>query len=72
MTTLIGPSSNIIIPKVAQPVHRHIPDYEVELAVVIGKPAKNVTEVDALDYVLAYTGANDVIDWIIFKLESPC
>jgi 2-keto-4-pentenoate hydratase/2-oxohepta-3-ene-1,7-dioic acid hydratase in catechol pathway len=35
-------------------------DYEVELAVVIGKPAKNVPANQALDYVLGYTIANDV------------
>ena len=35
-------------------------DYEAELAVVIGKPARKVTEADALKYVLGYTCANDV------------
>lgn len=35
-------------------------DYEVELAVVIGKAARNVPEEEALDYVLGYTVANDV------------
>jgi 2-keto-4-pentenoate hydratase/2-oxohepta-3-ene-1,7-dioic acid hydratase in catechol pathway len=50
----------IVIPTVAQPAHEHIPDYEVELVIVMGKTAKNVSEADALDYVLAYTGANDV------------
>ena len=35
-------------------------DYEVELAVVIGKPALNVAAEDALDYVAGYTVANDV------------
>lgn len=35
-------------------------DYECELAVVIGKAAKNVKPADALDYVLGYTAANDV------------
>lgn len=35
-------------------------DYECELAVVIGKPAKNVSEDEALNYVLGYTVANDV------------
>ena len=41
---------------------RHGPevDYEAELAVVIGRPARNVPEADALDYVLGYTCANDV------------
>ena len=35
-------------------------DYEVELAVVIGKKAKDVSAAEALDYVLGYTVANDV------------
>lgn len=40
-------------------------DYECELAVVIGKPCKNVSRANALDYVLGYTCANDVSarDW---------
>ena len=42
-------------------------DYECELAVVIGKPCKNVTPDRALEYVLGYTCANDVSarDWQI-------
>jgi 2-keto-4-pentenoate hydratase/2-oxohepta-3-ene-1,7-dioic acid hydratase in catechol pathway len=35
-------------------------DYECELAVVIGKAAKNVSRTNALDYVLGYTCCNDV------------
>ena len=35
-------------------------DYEVELGAVIGKLAKNVSEVDAKDYVFGYVVANDV------------
>lgn len=50
----------MIIPQVAQPPKEHLPDYEVELVIVIGKAAKNVSEAEALDYVLGYTGANDV------------
>jgi 2-keto-4-pentenoate hydratase/2-oxohepta-3-ene-1,7-dioic acid hydratase in catechol pathway len=40
-------------------------DYECELAVVIGRPCKNVSRDEALDYVLGYTCANDVSarDW---------
>ena len=40
-------------------------DYEAELAVVIGKAAKNVSRENALDHVLGYTCANDVSarDW---------
>ena len=35
-------------------------DYEAELAVVIGRVARRVTEADALDHVLGYTCLNDV------------
>jgi hypothetical protein len=60
-TSLIGPSETVVIPTACQPVQDIVPDYEVEFTVVIGKPAKNVSEEDALDYVLAYTGGNDVL-----------
>lgn len=35
-------------------------DYESELTVVIGKDCKDVSEADALDYVLGYTAGNDI------------
>lgn len=35
-------------------------DYESELAVILSKPCKDVSEADALSYVLGYTAANDV------------
>ena len=35
-------------------------DYEVELAVIIGRTARRVSEADALDHVYGYTVANDV------------
>ena len=35
-------------------------DYEVELAVVMGRRTRDVTEADALDHVFGYTVANDV------------
>ncbi|KAJ6532261.1 hypothetical protein DFH09DRAFT_1044220 [Mycena vulgaris] len=60
VSSLIGPGATVVIPKAAQPPKEHLPDYEVELVIVIGKPAKDVAEADALDYVLGYTGANDV------------
>lgn len=47
-----------MLPKITQ--EDDCGDYESELAVVIGKTAKNVSEADALDYVLGYTAANDV------------
>lgn len=44
-------------------VHRDLQkmlDYEGELTVIIGRETKNVSEDDALDYVLGYTMGNDV------------
>jgi 2-keto-4-pentenoate hydratase/2-oxohepta-3-ene-1,7-dioic acid hydratase in catechol pathway len=35
-------------------------DYEAELAVIIGRQARHVSEADALDYVLGYCNANDL------------
>jgi len=54
--SLNHPGDPILIPTVA----RGEVDYECELAVVIGKTAKNVSRREALDSVLGYTCANDV------------
>lgn len=59
-TSLIPSGDPIVLPSVVRPYAEHLPDYEVELVIVIGRDTKNVTEEDALDYVLGYTGANDV------------
>jgi 2-keto-4-pentenoate hydratase/2-oxohepta-3-ene-1,7-dioic acid hydratase in catechol pathway len=58
--TLNNPGDPILIPKRSSMI-----DYEGELAVVIGKDAKNVSRDRALDYVFGYTIANDVSarDW---------
>jgi 2-keto-4-pentenoate hydratase/2-oxohepta-3-ene-1,7-dioic acid hydratase in catechol pathway len=48
----------VVIPKLSQ--QDDCCDYESELAIIIGKSAKNVSEADALDYVLGYTAANDI------------
>ena len=53
---LAGPDDPVVLPKIAP---EQI-DYEAELAVVIGKAARNVTPDEALGYVLGYTCANDV------------
>ncbi|MDH3673559.1 MAG: fumarylacetoacetate hydrolase family protein [Gammaproteobacteria bacterium] len=53
---LQNPDDPIVIP----PVEPLQVDYEGELAVVIGKTAKDVSRDAALDYVLGYTCANDV------------
>ncbi|KAF5644081.1 bifunctional 4-hydroxyphenylacetate degradation enzyme [Fusarium sp. NRRL 52700] len=47
-----------LLPKITQ--NDGSGDFESELAVVIGKAAKNVSEEDAMDYVLGFTAANDV------------
>ncbi|MCP1429735.1 2-keto-4-pentenoate hydratase/2-oxohepta-3-ene-1,7-dioic acid hydratase in catechol pathway [Microbacterium foliorum] len=54
-TSVIGPGDAIVRPAISEQT-----DYEGELAVVIGKVAKNVGQADALDRVLGYTIANDV------------
>jgi 2-keto-4-pentenoate hydratase/2-oxohepta-3-ene-1,7-dioic acid hydratase in catechol pathway len=56
-STLSHPSDPILLPKVQ---HGSETDYECELAVVIGKAARDVSEEDALDYVLGYTCGHDV------------
>ncbi|KAJ7591481.1 fumarylacetoacetate hydrolase [Mycena floridula] len=60
VTSLIGPGALVTIPAHCTPVEEILPDYEAELTIVIGKPALNVPAAEALDYVLGYTGANDV------------
>ncbi len=42
------------------PPHAHQVDYEAELAVIIGRRAKHVSEADAMDYVFGYAPFNDV------------
>lgn len=66
VNTLQHPSDPIQIPTY---LASHEVDYECELAVVIGKPCKNVRRERALDYVLGYTCANDVSarDWQLKK-----
>jgi 2-keto-4-pentenoate hydratase/2-oxohepta-3-ene-1,7-dioic acid hydratase in catechol pathway len=54
-TSVIGDGDAVRLPPSSAEVH-----YEGELAVVIGKPARNVTREAALDYVLGYACANDV------------
>ncbi|MBN9244324.1 MAG: fumarylacetoacetate hydrolase family protein [Mesorhizobium sp.] len=50
-----GPNDDVLIPRGSEKT-----DWEVELAVVIGKKAKYVSEADALDYVAGYCLTNDV------------
>lgn len=54
-TSMAGPFDDIVIPKNSVKT-----DWEVELAVVIGKKASYVEEAEALDYVAGYALHNDV------------
>jgi 2,4-didehydro-3-deoxy-L-rhamnonate hydrolase len=54
-TSLCGPTDDVELPRGSQAL-----DWEVELAVVIGRKAKYVSEAEALDYVTGYAVMNDV------------
>src|ERR1700744_1719019 len=53
-TAIVGPNDDIMIPKDSVKT-----DWEVELAVVIGKKASYVDKADAMDYVAGYVLHND-------------
>src|SRR5205823_105516 len=59
-TCITSTGADIVIPPGTNDVH-----YEAEMVVVIGKKAKNVSEAEALEYVLGVTAGNDVSarDW---------
>ncbi len=54
-SSIIGPGDSIVLPTQSNHV-----DLEVELTIVMGQIAKNVSEKDALNYVWGFTIANDV------------
>lgn len=54
-TTLTGTDSDIICPKFVKQL-----DYEVELALIVGKNCKNVAEADAKSIIFGYMILNDV------------
>ena len=54
-SAICGPNDNVEIPRGSTKT-----DWEVELGVVIGKPAKYISEAEALDHVAGYTIVNDV------------
>lgn len=54
-SAICGPNDPIIIPRGSEKT-----DWEVELAVIIGKRAKYVSEAEALTYVAGYAVTNDV------------
>ena len=54
-SSIVGPGDAIVLPAQSEKV-----DLEVELTIVMGQIAKNVSEKDALNYVWGFTVANDV------------
>lgn len=62
-TAIVGPNDDLVIPRGSEKT-----DWEVELAVVIGKKASYVTKEDALDYVAGYVLHTDYSERA-FQLE---
>ena len=64
-SSICGPNDEIEIPKGSNKL-----DWEVELAFVVGKYTKNISEKDAPDHILGYCIVNDVSEreWQIEKL----
>ena len=54
-SAIIGPNDDVLIPRGSKKT-----DWEVELGVVIGKPASYVSEAEAMDHVAGYCVINDV------------
>ncbi|MBW2623819.1 MAG: fumarylacetoacetate hydrolase family protein [Deltaproteobacteria bacterium] len=54
-SAVIGPGDDIVLPSNSRRI-----DFEAELAVVMGKRAKGVSQAESLEYVLGYTCLNDV------------
>lgn len=67
-TSITGHNSPIVLPAVGP----DLVDYEAELALVIGRIAKNIKPAEVMDYIMGYTCANDVSarDWQFEKQKG--
>jgi 2,4-diketo-3-deoxy-L-fuconate hydrolase len=66
ISAVTGPYDPVILPR-----HATQPDWELELAVVIGKPAHHVGRNEALAYVAGYTIVNDVTNRdLVFRKDA--
>ncbi|MFH0846514.1 MAG: fumarylacetoacetate hydrolase family protein [Chloroflexota bacterium] len=63
-TAVIGPGDEIVLPDEERT------DEEAELAVVIGRRAKDVPEAEASNYILGYTCLNDVSERVIQRSDG--
>jgi 2-keto-4-pentenoate hydratase/2-oxohepta-3-ene-1,7-dioic acid hydratase in catechol pathway len=66
--SIIGTDDPIILP----PQCPDMVDFEAEFSVVFGKSCCNVTEAEAMDYIMGYTIVNDVSarDWVLVSRKS--
>ncbi|MCL3998577.1 fumarylacetoacetate hydrolase family protein [Streptomyces lavenduligriseus] len=66
-SAITGPYDDVVLPAWAEQ-----PDWELELAVVIGRPAHRVPVEDAARYIAGYTIANDLTDRAtVFRRDMP-
>ncbi|MFH9954052.1 fumarylacetoacetate hydrolase family protein [Streptomyces roseolus] len=66
-SSITGPYDDVTLPAWAAK-----PDWELELAAVIGRPAYQVSAEEALEYVAGYTIANDLTDRAtVFRRDMP-
>ncbi|MGX1267596.1 fumarylacetoacetate hydrolase family protein [Streptomyces phaeoluteigriseus] len=66
-SAITGPYDDVVLPAWAGK-----PDWELELAAVIGRPAHRVAVEDALEHVAGYTIANDLTDRAtVFRRDMP-
>lgn len=66
-SAITGPYDDVVLPSWAEQ-----PDWELELAAVIARPAYQVTVEEALEYVAGYTIANDLTDRAtVFRRDMP-
>ena len=63
-SSIVGPDAPIVYPNEGKTVH-----FEAEVAVVIGRTARRVSEADGRKYILGYTCGNDVSERVIQKAE---
>jgi len=54
-SSIVGPNDDVMLPQGSEKT-----DWEVELGIVIGKPARYVDEAQAMDYVAGFCVVNDV------------
>jgi 2-keto-4-pentenoate hydratase/2-oxohepta-3-ene-1,7-dioic acid hydratase in catechol pathway len=65
-TALIGPGDDIVIPRDPKQVVT-----EVELAIVVGKPGRYLSQDEAWDHIAGFTVFNDVTDYGLYTERTP-